>query len=137
MKETSGKEQKNTVLNFKNEKHKEEFEDAVKKMNRKDKTVMSVIYLLTADRNLWQTAKRCIKGNKLSLKKMRLHGNTEAGYTLLCCAKDMVYGSEHLTVGDLSDTELISPKLYAVICNAMAIRRYGLDAIYEHKEKKE
>ena len=38
-------------------------------------------------------------------------------------------GTKHLTISDLSDTELISPMLFGVICNAMAIRRYGLGAI--------
>ena len=120
---------------FKNDKHKEAFEAAVKGMDEKDRTAMSVMYLLTADRNLWQTAKQHIKGNRLSLKKMRLFVNTEAGYTLFCCAKDILYGTEHLTVGDLSDANIVPPKLYGVICNAMTIRRYGLAAINEHKEK--
>lgn len=121
---------------FKNDKHREAFDEAIKGMDRKDRTAMSVIYLLTADRNLWQTAKQHVKKNRLPLKKMRLYGNTEAGYTLFCCAKDMLYGTEHLTVGDLSDTEVVPPKLYGVICNAMTIRRYGLESIYGNKERK-
>lgn len=40
----------------------------------------------------------------------------------------MFYNS-NLTIGDLADTTIIEPKIFGVICNAMAIRRYGLGAV--------
>ena len=58
-----------------------------------------------------------------------ISNTTEAGYALFCCAKDLAIGTKHLTISDLADSDLIPPKLFGVICNAMAIRRYGLGAI--------
>ncbi len=58
----------------------------------------------------------------------------ENSYPLFCAAKDLYLGTKHLTVRDLADAELISPKVFALICNAMAIRRFGLGAIqYEER----
>lgn len=48
-------------------------------------------------------------------------------YTLLCCAKDLAYGTEHITAADLADREVVSPKLLKIICNGIAIRRYGFE----------
>ena len=61
---------------------------------------------------------------------MKPTGNTANSYTLLCIAKDICLGTTHIALGDLADPELIPPKLYGVICNAIAIRRYGLQAIH-------
>lgn len=45
--------------------------------------------------------------------------------------KDLTLGTKHLTVSDLSDADLVPPMLFRTICNAMAIRRFGLAAIKE------
>ena len=116
-------------MEFKNEKHRAVFAEAVQGMNQNDKALMSALYLLTADGKLWAASKWHIKKNELNLKRIVLRNSTETSYTLYCCAKDLALGTKHLTISDLSDTELISPMLFGVICNAMAIRRYGLGAI--------
>ncbi len=41
----------------------------------------------------------------------------------------MYLGTKHLTFSDLADQSLIPPKVFGLICNAMAIRRFGLGAI--------
>ena len=38
-------------------------------------------------------------------------------------------GTRHLAVRNLADRDLISPKLFIAIYNAMAIRRFGLQAV--------
>ena len=47
-------------------------------------------------------------------------------------AKDLTLGTKHITVSDLSDADLVPPMLFRTICNAMAIRRFGLAAIKEN-----
>lgn len=116
-------------MEFKNERHQVVFTEAVQGLNRNDKALMSALYLLTADGKLWSVARRHIRKNGIDLKQITLRNSSEASYTLFCCAKDLAIGTKHLTISDLSDTELISPMLFGVICNAMAIRRYGLGAI--------
>ena len=123
------KESEENPMNFKNEKHRAVFEEAVKRQNKKDYTLMSALYLLTADGRLWNQISRYVSKGEIAFDRIRLNGTTESGYTLFCCAKDLALGTKHITVSDLADSELISPKLFAVICNAMAIRRYGLGAI--------
>ena len=86
---------------FKDERHKTSFTNAVKGLNQKDRKLMSKIYSFC----------------------------TEWSYTLLCCAKDLAYGTEHITAADLADREVVSPKLLKIICNGIAIRRYGVEEI--------
>ena len=100
------KEREELHMNFRNEKHRLAFVEAIRKLDKKNFALMSALYLLTA----------------------------EHGYTLLCCAKDLYLGTKHITISDLADTELIAPRMFALICNAMAIRRFGLGAI-QYKER--
>ena len=41
-----------------------------------------------------------------------------------------------ITINDLADNKLINAKTFALICNAMAIRKYGLGAIQFTDEPK-
>lgn len=52
-------------------------------------------------------------------------------YILLGAAKDIKYGTKYLTLGDLSDRSLVSPKIYKLISQAMQIKRCGLAALQE------
>lgn len=112
---------------FKDERHRTAFSNAVKGLNQKDRKLMSKIYLLSADRALWRAARRELKGNRLPLNKIRLSFSAEWSYMLLCCAKDLAYGTEHIAAADLADREVVSPKLLKIICNGIAIRRYGFE----------
>ena len=131
------KECKKTPMQFKNEKHKAAFEKAIKSINQNNKIKMCAIYLLTADGCLWSAAKRHVNNDEIHFFRIRLGKSTPTAYTLFCCAKDLALGSKHMTISDLADSTLIQHKVFAVICNAMAIRRYGLGAIqYEIKGEK-
>lgn len=116
-------------MRYKNEKHKNAFEEAVRKKDKKDYAMMAALYLLTADLRLWNLSKRHVGKIGINFADIRLKNIHENGYALFCCAKDLCLGTKHLTVADLADTDLIPPKLFELICNAMAIRRFGLGAI--------
>ena len=90
---------------------------------------MAAIYLLTAEHKLWMQIKRFVERNEIKFDGFKPKDSTENGYTLLCCAKDLYLGTKHITISDLADTELVAPRMFALICNAMAIRRFGLGAI--------
>lgn len=122
-------ESEEKTMQFKNDKHRENFTEAVKRLNKKDKSLIAAIYLLTADSKLWIQAKRYIDHGGVYLDRIRLRDCTETAYTLLCCAKDLTYSTKYIAVSDLADAEVIPPKLFGVICNAIAIRRYGIGAI--------
>ena len=116
-------------MNFKNKKHSQVFDEAVRKRNKKNFALMAAIYLLTAEHKLWMQIKRFVERNEIKFDGFKPKDSTENGYTLLCCAKDLYLGTKHITISDLADTELVAPRMFALICNAMAIRRFGLGAI--------
>lgn len=123
------KESEMNPMRYRNEKHQSEFEDAIKKRDKGDYAMMAALYLLTADLRLWNLSRRHTGKTEIRFADIRLTNIHENGYTLFCCAKDLCLGTKHLTVADLADTDLIPPKIFELICNAMAIRRFGICAI--------
>ena len=123
------KESEMNPMQYKNEKHRLDFEEAIRKKDKKDYAMMAALYLLTADLRLWNLARKHVGKIEINFADIRLKKIHENGYALFCCAKDLCLGTKHLTVADLADTDLIPPKLFELICNAMAIRRFGLGAI--------
>ena len=116
---------------FKNEKHKESFREGLRKVNKKDGDAVSTVYLLSADSCLWRRAKQATLGNRILLNNIKLRKLSEDGYVLLGAAKDMKYGTKYLTLGDLSDRSVITPKIYKLISQAIQIKRCGLAALQE------
>ena len=116
---------------FRNEHHRQAFRKEMKKTNRKDRESVSAVYLLSAEPCLWRRAKQASVYGKSLLNNVRLSGITEDGYILLGAAKDIKYGTKYLTLGDLSDRSLITPKIYKLISQAMQIKRCGLAALQE------
>ena len=116
---------------FKNEKHKKSFMEGLRKVNKNDKDTVSTVYLLSADSCLWRRAKQATLGNRILLNNIRLRKLSEDGYVLLGAAKDIKYGTKYLTLGDLSDRSLVSPKIYKLIRQAIQIKRCGLAALQE------
>ncbi len=116
---------------FRNEHHRQAFRDGMKKTNRKDKETLSAVYLLSAEPCLWRRAKQATLGNRILLNNIRLRNLSEDGYVLLGAAKDIKYGTKYLTLGDLSDRSVITPKIYKLINQAIQIKRCGLAALQE------
>ncbi len=116
-------------MRYKNDKHQKIFEESIRRKNPNDFSMLSALYLLTADLRLWNLVKKNIYKCKIDFANIHLTNANINTYTLFCCAKDLCTGSKHLTVADLADRDLISPKQFDLICNAMAIRRFGLRAV--------
>lgn len=116
-------------MDYRSNKHKEVFEEIVSKMDKKNDAFISAVYLMTADFELWQVMKHYTDKNTINFEKPKLKCIGEKGYTLYCVAKDLYLGTKHLSISDLADKELISKKMFALICNAMAIRRFGIKAM--------
>lgn len=122
-------ESENTDMTYIDEKHMTAFTEAIKKSNKKNYALLSAVYLLSANRKLWNAIKKYVKRNEIHFGMFYLRDGSEDAYTLLCAAKDLYLGTKHLTLGDLADTDLISKRMFGIICNAMAIRRFGLAAV--------
>ena len=121
-------------MTYQSKKHKEVFDKAMVKKNENNYRLIAVIYLLTADNILWNLAKDAVKKNAVDFDSIKLSAIHPKGYTLYCAAKDIYLRTRHLSVSDLMDMNLVTPKLFGVITNAMAIRRFGMRAfaVSEH-----
>lgn len=120
-------------MDYRNEKHRNTFTEAIKRLDRKDYALLSAIYLLTAEHALWKAAKDKTSGGRLDFEQIKPSACSTNGYALFCAAKDLYLGTDNLTIHDLSAVKIVPPKIFALICNAMAIRRFGLGAINQRK----
>lgn len=130
------KESEEKTMYYRNEKHRIAFTKAIEKMNKKDYSLMSAVYLLTAEYTLWMKAKHGVGQNEIRFDTIKLQDSTVNAYTLFCCAKDLYLGTKHISIKDLADKDLIRPRIFNLICNAMTIRRFGLGAISITAERK-
>ncbi len=122
-------------MEFRNDRHKRVFAELVADMDQKNYRLMSAAYLLTADEKLWNKTRHYVVRNQVEFQEMKLKDNTNNGYALYSAAKDLYLGTSHLTIVDLADTKLIPHSIFGLICNGMAIRRFGLGAIQFGKEQ--
>ena len=83
------KEREELHMNFRNEKHRLAFVEAIRKLDKKNFALMSALYLLTAEHKLWMQIRNYVERNKIKFERFKPKDSTENGYTLLCCAKDL------------------------------------------------
>lgn len=123
-------------MKFRNQRHREMFTKAIRRLDRGNYTLMAVVYLFAADTRLWSMTEKSICYSGVDFSRIRLRNCSVGLYTLYCAAKDLYYGTDRLIIGDLADAEVVPPKVFNVVCNAMAICRVGLDAIYTKERNK-
>ena len=124
------------MKSYRNNAHRTVFLEASRNMNRSNYALLAALYLLTADSRLWNQVKDCVQHNQILFDQMKPKNHSTNSYALFSVAKDLYLGTNHMPLCDLADTELIPPKVFAIICNAVAIRRCGLDAIKEAPDRK-
>ena len=124
-------------MQFKNSTHKRRFMGVIKTMDQKDKTQMAVAFLLTATKALWDRSRICMINNKILVHRIHLNHTSEEVYVLYCAAKDIVFGTTHISVGDLVDEELVSRELYRLIFTALEIKRFGVGMVIPYPKQEE
>ena len=124
------------MKSFRNPAHRAVFLEASRNMSSRNYVVLAALYLLTADSRLWNQVKDCVQHSQILFDQMKSKNHSTNSYALFSVAKDLYLGTNHMSLCDLADTELIPPKIFAIICNSMAIYRLGLDAIQEAQERK-
>ena len=120
---------------FMNKHHQKRFDQAVTLLDMNNSVQMSAVYLLTADYKLWKQSKRFVEKNRICFGAFTPSDCTETGYSAYCAAKDIYLGTKHFTLSDLADKELITPKLFELLCNAMSIKRYGIEVLDKFSEE--
>ena len=68
-------------MNYKNEKHRELFGEAVRRKDKKDYELMSALYLLTSDLRLWQKVKRYTEKSIIDFEHIRVISKKTSSYT--------------------------------------------------------
>ena len=123
------RESENKIMNYYGKKHESDFKQTLDRIDPNNLRVLSAVYLLTANTQLWRRVQNQVEKNCIHFDRMNLGSVDEKAYTLFCCAKDLYLGTKHITIADLADEQLISHKMFGIICNALAIRRFGADVL--------
>ena len=114
-------------MSYRGQQHNEIFALATKNRPNSSYRYLSVIYLLTANKRLWNRSKKAVFSNSVDFSEINCAGLEPETYTLLTTAKDFDNDDGNLTVADLANKEIISAKLFSIICTAISICRYGLN----------
>lgn len=109
--------------------HKEMFESAIERSLSSDNAILAALYLLTADKYLWSKVRRSVKSSAVDFSAVRLGNVSPDAYTLFMTARDLYEGTKHITISDIADRNIVSHKMFGILVNAMAIRRYGMKVI--------
>ena len=111
--------------------HQERFDSLLdEKSNPADMDVLyAALYLLSADRFLWGKSVPAVKPDAVHFKEIQIHGVNLGGYVLFHTAKDLYQGTQHISLSELTDPELVGDEIFRLIIHALLIRRYGLEAI--------
>lgn len=122
------RERRNDAMVYRSAEHKALFESAAAR-NIRSSEFLAALYLLTADSALWKMVRRHVSASSVYFGDIRLGNCPVEAYILFMAAKDLYTGSRHMTAADLADRRLIGNRLFAVLCNAVAFRRYGKKAL--------
>ena len=122
-------ESEDTDMSYRNNCHRRAFHASIQKRDTENYALLSALYLLTANYDLWRSSRDCVVDNTICFEKITLQNCSEDQYALYCAAKDLYLGTKHMNIADLADAKQISPKTFAVICNAMTVRRFGIGAL--------
>lgn len=123
------RESKDMNVKFRNDKHKELFYKTVENKYKTNNAFMSAVYLMTADIFLWKQVCLKVGMKEIEFDKIKLKKSSPEAYALYCAAKDLYLGTEHISMCDLTDEEIIPRKVFELICNAVAIRRFGIGVL--------
>lgn len=124
-------------MKYTKQKHLQRFYKAIEGKSQNNDALMSAIYLLTVDTIVWKQVCSQVNVNSISFDKITLKKTGKYGYCLFCAARDMYLGTKYLSVSYMTDKDVIQLMIFRIICNSMAIRRFGLLAIECEKNRKE
>ena len=131
-----GKEKKTAM--FQNDRHKNIFEMQRKLLRKPDNRALAALYLLTADRALWNCCKRHLdERGKLNFAAIRLVALSADGYALWKAVKELQTGQRQISLCELTDREVISDRAFRLITQAAVIARFGTAAMGAFERDKE
>ena len=96
-----------------------------------DPALCAAVYLLSADWFLWGRALYAVDRDQIQFSEIHIHGVDLDGYVLFYMARDLYRGSQHISLSELIDPELVSDQVFERIVTACLIRRYGSVVLQE------
>lgn len=109
--------------------HHRDFAQAIRGMAADNHYLIAAIYLLAADRDLWHRSRHHVQKDRILFDNINIANCTIDQYNLFSCAKDIYSGTQNFTISELVDGLIVTPKIFEVICNAMAVARNGINAM--------
>lgn len=70
-------------MNFRNEKHRLAFAEAIRKLDKKNFALMSALYLLTAEHKLWMQTRNYVEQGEIKFDRFKPKDSTKNGYRFL------------------------------------------------------
>lgn len=122
---------------YRDESHKERFWCQWKNQGDvPDRNAMcAALYLLTADQTLWGMAAPAVQPDLIDFSAICIRGVELDGYVLFHTAKDLYKGTNHLSLSELTDPELICDGTFWTVITAFLIRRHGAGVLEEERSK--
>lgn len=121
-------EEEAQTLIYVNEEHKKHFQKGTAKLTEWlpgiPNSLTATLFLLSADPILWGRVEAHINEDGVDIDKVSLSGISPDGYTLYHVAKDLCWGTGHIKLSELMDSELVEDKLFTIIlCAILMCRR--------------
>ena len=113
---------------YRDDRHQHIFEkEAVMRPESVSRALLAALYLLTADKNLWNQVKDHISLRRMYVEDMRPKNLTGTSYVYFAAAKDILTGSRNIQLMEITDPALLSMKSYMILCTALAIQAFGVE----------
>ena len=113
---------------FRNDNHGVLFEKEIRYHKGCSRKMTAALFLLTADSRLWHQAENHIGTNEIDITAIKPRRLDAMAYVCFAVAKDIITGSKTVSITELADASMLSPRYFLVIQTAMLIRGYGLSA---------
>ena len=122
-------------MKTKDKMHETRWQEALREGRWSGRTMISVVFLLTADAEIWKRTRAHIIDSKICFEHVNFQELTEEQYALISAAKDLYSGSRSLCLCDLADVDMVSTEVFELVVTAMAIKRYGTGVLRKKGEK--
>lgn len=97
------------------------------------KKVCAIIYLLSADEDLWNRASSHIHSGEINLASIPLRGISTDGYALYQTARTIATGKEHIHINEIADEQLIGNFAFRAIIHGILIAKNGTHLVMKNE----
>lgn len=123
-----------TTMIFQSNRHKQIFETERFNLRKPGKKALAVLYLLTADKALWQKTKPFLTSNgRIDLKGVHLGDVSTDSYALWKAVKELQTGEKQISLCELADSGIVSDNAFRLIVQAVTIDHFGA-AVFNNTE---